>query len=85
MHTAPRNLISSIVLAGVLGTLFALPGTAQEVPGPLDSEDVSAFVSRVSSSLKNADPPIVADMMRKRELLIVSSGTCQATPRSLSE
>lgn len=46
MHTAPRNLISSIVLAGVLGTLFALPGTAQEVPGPLDSEDVSAFVSR---------------------------------------
>ena len=41
-------------------------------------------LSRVSSSAKKVTSPSVADMSRKRACGRVSSGTCQATPRSRS-
>ena len=46
---------------------------------------VWALVRRDNSLAKNSVDPIVADMRRNRALGKVSSGTCQATPRSRSE
>lgn len=46
MHAALRSLIASIALAGAFSAFFAPPGTGQEIAGPLDLEDVAAFVSR---------------------------------------
>ena len=45
----------------------------------------AAPVRRVISFSKNPVAPRVADMSRKRDRAMVSSGTCHATPREASE
>ena len=48
------------------------------------TETLGRPLRRVSASSKNAVSPSVADISRNRVYSSVSSGTCQATPRSRS-
>ena len=60
------------------------PMGSGQAAGPDFTVTVGRPFKRVIASSKNRVSPSVADISRKRAFGIVSSGTCQATPRSRS-